>query len=359
MAAPRLFSEMTLRDVTLKNRIVVSPMSMYDATAEGLPTYWHDMHYGNLAVSGPGMIVVEATYVSPDVRSTPGDLGLWNTAQAEALNALLRRWQSVSTSRFGLQISHAGRKGATAVAWHPDAVPDWPLLAPSANAFDGGRTPEAMSQVHIEETVADFVRSAQLAAEAGFDYLELHAGHGYLLHSFLSPVSNLREDDYGGCLENRMRLLLRVCSAVRAVWPDNRPLGVRLSCTDWIEGGWDLAQSVVLASRLKDIGCDLVTASSGGASLQQVIPRGPGYQAPFSARIREAADLPTLAVGMIDEPELAEYLLVGGQADLIGVGRAMLYNPRWAWHAARALGVSPDFPPHYARAVKEYHRAQN
>lgn len=357
MAGPKLFSEVTLRGTVLQNRIVVSPMSMYDATGDGCPTHWHDMHYGNLAVSGAGLVIVEATYVSENARSTPGDLGLWNEQQADALGALVGRWRAVSPTRFGLQISHAGRKGATAVEWRPGEVVDWPLLAPSAIAFDGARTPQAMTRDDIDDVLNGFVNSAKLAAQAGFEYLELHAGHGYLLHSFLSPLSNLRNDDYGGSIENRMRILLEVCAAVRKVWPDDRILGVRLSCTDWMEGGWDLTQSIMLAGRLKQLGCDLVTASSGGISLKQVIRRGPGYQSSFAASIRNEVDLPTLAVGMIHDPELAEYLVAQGQADLIGVGRAMLYNPRWAWHAARTLGATPQHAPHFTRAIKEFHRS--
>lgn len=357
MTQPKLFTEYTLRGITLPNRIVVSPMSMYDSTVDGLPTHWHDMHYGNLAISGTGMVVLEATYVSEFSRSTPGDLGLWSQAQADALAALINRWRPLTKSKFGIQISHAGRKGATAVAWHPEDVPDWPVLGPSSEPFTkDSRTPEAMTLTNIKEVIADFAHSAQLARGAGFDYLELHAGHGYLLHNFLSPLSNLRTDAYGGSLDNRMRLLLEVCAAVRAVWPDDRILGVRLSTTDWIEGGWDLEQSILLTHRLKELGCDLVTASTGGLSLQQVIPRGPGYQAPFAASLRNATDMPTLALGMISDPALAEYLLVGEQADLIGLGRAMLYDTRWAWHAAKQLGARPDFPPHYERAIREHHR---
>lgn len=340
----------------MRNRIVVSPMSMYDATPDGLPTHWHDMHYGGLAVSGPGLIMVEATYTGGTHRSTRRDLGLWNEEQADAFAAMLARWRAYAPTRFGIQLSHAGRKGATAVAWRPEDVPnEWPLKAPSALAFDGHhRIPEAMTRAEIKEAIAGFVHSTELAVRAGFDMIELHAGHGYLLHTFLSPLSNQRTDEYGGTLENRMRLVLEVFEAVRAVWPQDRPIGVRLSCSDWIDGGWDIGQSLILCARLKELGCDLITASSGGVSLKQVISRGPGYQVHFANEIRRHVGIATLTVGMITEAEQAENILTAGEADLIGIGRAILYRPRWAWEAARTLGAKPDYAPHFARAVKEF-----
>lgn len=350
-----LFSELGLREIKLCNRIVVSPMSIYAATMDGMPTYWHDMHYGNLAVSGPGLVVVEATYISADGRSSPGDLGLWNARQAAAFADMLNRWKPHTRARFGIQISHAGRKGATPVAWRSNDSADWPIKGPSSLPFDGARpgaaAPAEMTIAEIAAVIDDFRHSAELAVAAGFEYLEILAAHGYLLHSFLSPISNTRKDEYGGNLAQRMRLVIEVCKAVRDVWPAHLPLAVRLSCSDWIDGGWNLDDTLALTARLQAAGCDLIVASSGGISLTQSIPIGPGYQASFAKTIRETG-IATLAVGLIEDPKLAEYLIASDHADLIGVARAMIANPRWPWRAAIELGSAiPDHPPPYARGA--------
>lgn len=349
-----LFSPYTLRGVTLANRICVSPMSQYSADQAGRATGWHHMHYGNLAVSGAALVIVEATYVSGPARSTPGDLGLWNEQQAEDLRDVLTFGRRHGGARFGIQLSHAGRKGGMPIPWE-DGTPDGlAVLGPSAIAFPGRKVPEMMSEAQIDEVVRDFARTTELARKAGFDLIELHCGHGYLLHSFLSPISNQRDDAYGGDLARRMRLPLDVFAAVRAAWPADRPLGLRLTCTDWMDGGWDLDDSVVFARELRKRGCDYVVASSGGVSTLQKIRYGPGYQVPFAERIRHEADLPTMAIGMVTSPRQAESIVTENRADLIGIGRSMLYNPRWAWHAAEALGADVEFPPQYRRAVVQF-----
>lgn len=330
-----LFSPYAQRSVTLRNRIVVSPMCMYSAGADGVPTDFHLVHLGARAVGGAGLVISEATAVEPRGRLSLGDLGLWNGEQAAAFARIARFVQSQG-ARFGIQLAHAGRKAWSGMA-ERTADLETPV-APSAIPYDAGwPTPMALDHAGIDAVVAAFASAAARAAEIGCDMVEIHAAHGYLIHEFLSPLSNRREDEYGGPLENRARFLRRVYEAVRAAFPADRPVWVRISATDWVEGGWDLDQSVQLAAWMKEWGVDLVDCSSGGLSPLQQIQAGPGYQVPFAARIRQEAGIATGAVGLIVAPEQAERILAEGQADVVLLAREFLRNPHFPLHAAHAL----------------------
>ena len=351
-----LFSPLTLRGLTLPNRIAVSPMCQYQAE-DGLVNEWHSVHYGGLAQGGAGLILTEAAAVAPEARISPNDLGLWNDAQAEALIPLTR-FMAAQGAVPGVQLAHAGRKASNPAPWKgsgsvPLAAGGWVPVAPSALPFDAGWTvPTALDEAGISGVVAAFVAAARRALAAGFQVAEIHAAHGYLLHQFLSPLTNHREDRYGGSFENRTRLAREVVAAVRAEWPERLPLFVRLSATDWVDGGWDLEQSVQLAAALKDLGADLVDCSSGGLVPGAKIPVGPGYQVSFAARIRAATGVPTGAVGLITESRQAEQILAEGSADLILLGRELLRDPRWPLRAAQELGVEAPWPASYIRAAR-------
>ena len=351
----KLFSPLSLGPLSLANRIVIAPMCQYSAE-DGQATDWHTIHLGQLAQSGAGLLIIEATAVEPRARISWADLGLWDDATEAALGKVLasaRRWSSMP---IGVQLAHAGRKASTARPWDgggaiaPGQVHGWQVLAPSALPFKGGDPiPEALDSAGIDAVVEDFVAAAKRAVRLGLELIELHAAHGYLLHQFLSPLSNQRDDAYGGSLENRMRLLLRVFDAVRAVVPSSVALGVRISATDWVEGGWDVAQSIVLAKALEARGNDFLHVSSGGLDPRQQIPVGAGYQVPQAAAIRAEIDTPVISVGLITEPAHAESILVEGKADAIGIARGILYDPRWPWHAAAALGAQVSVSPQYLR----------
>ena len=354
-----LFSPIHLGALTLRNRIVVSPMCQYSAV-DGSAQDWHLMHLGQLAISGAGMLVIEATAVSAEGRITPGCLGLYSDANEAALARVLAAVRPHSDIPIAMQIGHAGRKASSHEPWNggmliPMGEPGaWLPAGPSALSHLPGEAPvHAMSVADIKSVVAEFAATALRAGRLGIDALELHAAHGYLLHSFLSPVANQRTDDYGGSTENRMRLLLDVFDAVRAVWPAHKPLGVRLSASDWVEGGWDVAQSIVLAQALHARGCNWLDCSSGGvAPALQKITLGPGYQVPFAEAIRKAVPgLPIMAVGLITDPQQAEKIVASGQADMVALARAMLYNPRWPWHAAAVLGATVSAPKQYWRCA--------
>ena len=353
-----LFEPLTIKSITLRNRIGVSPMCQYSST-DGVSGDWHLVHLGSRAVGGAALVIAEATAVSPEGRITPGCAGIWADRHIEPL-ARITRFVKTQGAVPGLQIAHAGRKGSAAVpalggASLADNAGGWPTVAPSAVAFGGNlpKVPRAMTEADIAEAQADFARAAQRARAAGFEWLELHAAHGYLGHEFLSPLSNLRTDRYGGSLENRMRFVLETTRAVRAVWPDHLPLAVRLSCTDWVPGGWDIGQSVELSRRLKAEGVDLVDCSSGALVPDAIIPVGPGFQVPFAEQIRREAGVATAAVGMITEPAQAEEIIRSGRADLVLLARAFLRDPYWALHAARTLGQAAALPApvQYARAL--------
>jgi 2,4-dienoyl-CoA reductase-like NADH-dependent reductase (Old Yellow Enzyme family) len=349
-----LFTPLKLRDMTLRNRVCVSPMCQY-SSQDGAPTSWHLVHLGSRAVGGAGAVIAEATAVTPEGRISPDDSGIWSDAHAEAFRPLASfiRGQGAVP---GIQLAHAGRKASTAAPWaggrplSPKAG-GWRPVAPSAVAFDDGfEVPAALDEAGIDAVVAAFAAAARRAAEAGFELVEIHMAHGYLLHQFLSPLANRREDRWGGSLENRMRLPLAVAAEVRAAWPDRLPLLVRISATDWVEGGWDLEQSVELARRLAAVGVDLVDCSSGGVVPGVRIPAGPGYQVPFAAEIRRRAGVATGAVGVITSPAQAEQIVANGEADVVLLARELLRDPYWPLRAAAALGVEVRWPDQYLRA---------
>ncbi len=351
-----LFTPIRFRGIELANRIMVSPMCQYSAI-DGSATDWHLVHLGHLALGGAGLLCVEATAVEAAGRITPGCLGLYSDQNEEALDRVVRTVRARSPIALAIQIGHAGRKGSSEVPWRGGQLipPDrggWPPVAPSAlPQLPDEPPPVALDQAGIGRVRTAFVATTQRAARLGFDALELHAAHGYLLHEFLSPLSNRRDDTYGGTLENRMRLPLEVFDAVRAAWPADRPLGVRLSATDWVDGGWEIEQCLEFVRELARRGCDWIDCSSGGVSPQQKIPLGPGYQVPFSKRIRAETGMKTVAVGLITDPQQAEAIVAGGEADVIALARAMLYDPRWAWHAAAALGAVVHAPEQYWRCA--------
>ncbi len=350
-----LFSPISLRSLTLPDRIAVSPMCQYEAE-DGSATDWHLAHLGQLAIGSGGLLVIEATHVSPVGRITPKCLGLYSDANEQALARVIAFCRQYGTSALGIQLAHAGRKASS----HPPLQgggplkPEegaWTTLAPSAVPINPSwPVPHALEPADLAAVKAQFVAATERAQRLGFDLAELHAAHGYLLHEFLSPLSNRREDGYGGSLENRMRFPLEVFEAVRAAWPADKPLGVRVSATDWVEGGWTIEDTVVLARALKELGCDFIDASSGGVDPQrQQIPIGPAYQAHLAAQVRREAEIATWAVGMITEPAQAEQIIASGQADMVALARAMMFNPRWAWQAAEELGVEIPYADNYAR----------
>jgi 2,4-dienoyl-CoA reductase-like NADH-dependent reductase (Old Yellow Enzyme family) len=352
-----LFTPFTLRGVTLRNRIVVSPMCQYCAV-DGLADDWHLVHLGSRAVGGAGLVFVEASGVTAQGRITPGDMGIYDDRHVEPLariTSFVHRMGSVA----GIQLAHAGRKGSCRPPWEGGArivnAEDgaYPVVAPSAIPFkETDPLPIALDQSGIDEIVEAFVAAARRAVAAGFRIVELHNAHGYLLHEFLSPLANHRMDEYGGSFENRIRLTVQVVNAIRKAIPNEMPLFIRISCTDWVEGGWDLEQSVELARVLKPLGVDLIDCSSGGMVSYAKIPVTPGYQVPFAAAIRERAEIATGAVGKITEAEQAEEIVRSGKADLTLLAREMLREPYWALKAARALGEEAVWPTQYGYAIK-------
>ena len=338
-----LFSPISLRDLVLSNRIMVSPMCQYSAE-NGEANDWHFTHMNTMALSGAAMFCIEATHVEAIGRITPGCLGLWNDATEAALKPILASARKHSKAAVAMQLAHAGRKGSSHVPWKggqqiPLAEGGWQTVAPSALPHKEGELPPlALDAAGLARVRDAFVAAAKRAERLGIDALEMHFAHGYLPHEFLSPISNRRTDQYGGSLPNRMRFPLELFDAVRAVFPTAKPVGVKVSATDWVEGGWDLAQTIEFAKELKTRGVDWIDASSGGASPLQKIPLAPGYQVPFAQAIKQATGLPTIAVGLITEPKQAEEIVASGKADMVALARGMLYDPRWGWHAAAALG---------------------
>ncbi len=352
-----LFSPFSLKAITLRNRIGLSPMCQYQAN-EGAAGDWHLVHYGARAAGGAGLIIVEAAAVTANGRITPYDIGLWADWQIEPL-AQINRFIKTQGAVPGLQIGHAGRKASCARPWEggahlADTAGGWPLVAPSALPFGGAlsKVPAEMSAQEIRETRQAFAAAAKRARQAGVEWLELNAAHGYLAHSFYSPLSNRRTDDYGGSFDNRVRFLLETVQAVREVWSEHLPLTVRISATDWADGGWTIEDSVELARRLKTAGVDLIDTSAGGAVPDASIPAPkPGFQVPFGERIRAEAGIATAVVGLIADPMLAEAIVSKGRADIVLIGRESLRDPHWPMRAAHTLGVRQSFgPPQYARA---------
>lgn len=349
-----LFTPLTIRDVRLRNRIAVSPMCQYSCE-DGFATDWHMVHLGSRAVGGAALVMVEATAVEPRGRITYGDHGLWKDEQIDML-ARIARFIKGQGAVAGIQLAHAGRKGSCRVPWEGGACiamaeGGWQTVAPSAIGFrEADTVPEALSTQDITALTQAFVAAASRALKAGYEVLELHAAHGYLLHEFLSPLANQRTDDYGGSFDNRVRWLLEVAGAVRAVWPERLPLFVRISATDWAEGGWTEEDSVRLSALLREKGVDLIDCSSGGMVPQAHIPTDPGYQVPFAERIRRETGILTGAVGLITEPQQADAIIRSGQADIVLLARALLRDPYWPLHAAQALGAEVVPPVQYGRA---------
>ena len=354
MNRAHLFSPLRLRELVFKNRIFVSPMCQYSAV-DGMPTDWHLVHLGSRAIGGAALVMTEATAVSPEGRITPFDTGIWSREQATVFRKIagfLHQQGAVA----GIQIAHAGRKASTDVPWRGGKPLDtgnggWQPIAPSPVPFaEGYAVPREMMEADMERVRKEFAAAACRGREAGFEVIEVHMAHGYLLHEFLSPLTNKRTDACGGSLENRLRFPVSVARAVREEWPERLPVFVRVSATDWVEGGWDLPQTIALARELKKIGIDMVDCSSGGAVPDAKIPAVPGFQTPFAAAVRREADIATGAVGLITEPEQAEQIVSTGLADAIMIGREFLRDPYWPLHAARSLGVDIPWPSQYERA---------
>lgn len=357
-----LFSPIKLRGLTLKNRIVVSPMCQYSAE-DGVATDWHFTHINNLSLSGASMFCIEATHVEAIGRITPGCLGLYSDATEAALKPILASVRMHSSTAVAMQLAHAGRKASSARPWDggqliPLAQGGWQTVAPSALPHKEGEAPPlALDAAGLKRIRDAFVDAAKRAVRLGIDAIELHGAHGYLLHQFLSPIANRRTDEYGGSLANRMRFPLEVFDAVRSAFPDDRPVGMRVSSTDWVEGGWDLAQTIEFCNALKARGVDWIDASSGGVSPLQKIPLGPGYQVQFAEAIKRETGIPTIAVGLITDGKQAEEIVASGQADMVALARGMLYDPRWPWHAAAELGGEVEAPPQYWRSQPSTQKA--
>lgn len=350
----QLFSPVVLGPLALSNRIIVAPMCQYSAQ-EGSATDWHLAHLGGLAMSGAAVVIIEATGVEAIGRITPGCLGLWSDANEAALARTLKITRPLSDAKWIIQLGHAGRKASSARPWEGGAQMaatdgGWQACAPSALGHLENETPPvALDLAGLKRIKMAFVQAAKRAVRLQLDGIELHAAHGYLLHQFLSPLANQRSDEYGGTLANRMRFVLEIFDDVKAVIPETMALGVRVSATDWVEGGWDLEQTIALAHQLKQRGCDFIDVSSGGVSAHQKITPSPGYQVPFAQAIKAATGMTTMAVGLITEPQQAEDIIAQDRADLVALARGVLYNPRWGWHAAAALGASVQAPPQYWR----------
>jgi 2,4-dienoyl-CoA reductase-like NADH-dependent reductase (Old Yellow Enzyme family) len=357
MQHPKLFTPLRLRDLELENRIVIAPMCQYSAV-EGRMSDWHVMHLGQLALSGAGLLTIEATAVVPEGRITYADVGLYDDGGELAMAKMLdsvRRWSNIP---IAVQLAHAGRKGSTDVPWlggkqiSKDNEGGWQTEAPSAIAFQPNTTPPvALTRDRMDELVHAFASAARRADRLGIDAIQVHSAHGYLLHQFLSPLSNTREDEYGGDLENRMRFPLEVFDAVRRVFPAEKPVTVRVSATDWHAGGWDIEQMIAFAKELEARGCDGIDVSSGGLHIDQHITAVPSYQVPFARAVKAAVKIPVVAVGLITDPVQAEAIVATGDADMVGIARVAIYDPRWPWHAAAALGGEVS-------AAKQYLRCQ-
>jgi 2,4-dienoyl-CoA reductase-like NADH-dependent reductase (Old Yellow Enzyme family) len=352
---PHLFDPISLRGVTLSNRIIVSPMCQYSCI-DGFATDWHLVHLGSRAVGGAGLVFTEAAAVTPGGRISPNDLGIWDEGHVEVFQRIVHFVKSQG-SATGIQLAHSGRKASTRRPWDgiagiPKEQGGWEPIGPTPDAFTADYVrPRAMTRSDITEVVEAFAHAARRARHAGFDVVEIHAAHGYLLHEFLSALTNTRADDYGGVFENRIRLTLEVVDAVRGEWPGNRPLFVRISSTDWVPGGWDIEQSIELSKRLGAHGVDLIDCSSGGNVPRADIPLGPGYQVPFAARIRRESKLATGAVGLITTPSQADQIVRNGEADCVLLARELLRDPYWPLHAAQALGQAASWPAQYLRAA--------
>jgi 2,4-dienoyl-CoA reductase-like NADH-dependent reductase (Old Yellow Enzyme family) len=351
-----LFDPIKVGNLEMANRIVVAPMCQYSAVEGGM-TDWHLMHLGHLALSGAGLLTIEATSVLPEGRITFADVGLWDDATEQAMDRVLRSVRQYAGIPIAIQLAHAGRKASTALPWNggaqisPAAENGWQTEAPSGVPFaPGEHAPTALDRAGLTRIRQAFAAAARRAARLQIDAVQIHAAHGYLLHEFLSPLSNLRTDEYGGTLENRMRFPVEVFDAVRAAFPADKPVSMRVSGTDWVHGGWDVAQTVLLAQALEARGCAAVHVSSGGLDPRQQIPVGPSYQVPLARAVKQAVGIPVVAVGLITDFEQAEAIIGTGDADMIALARTILYNPRWPWHAAAHLGARVRAPNQYLRS---------
>jgi NADPH2 dehydrogenase len=357
-----LFSPIQLRDLKLPNRVMVAPMCQYSAV-DGSATDWHFTHINSLALSGAAMFCIEATHVEAVGRITPGCLGLYNDANEAALKPIIASVRRHSKTAVAMQLAHAGRKASSARPWEggqqiPISQGGWQAEGPSAVPHKEGEAPPLVLDAAGLARVRDaFVAAARRAERLGIDAIEVHSAHGYLLHQFLSPISNMRTDAYGGSLQNRMRFPLEVFDAVRAAFPDNKPVGIKVSATDWVEGGWEITQCIEYARELKKRGVDWIDVSSGGVSPLQKIPLGPGYQVPLAQAIKQATGVTTMAVGLITEAAQAEEIVASGKADMVALARGMLYDPRWGWHAAAELGGHVEAPPQYWRSQPSTQKA--
>ena len=353
----KLFENIQFDTLRLSNKIIIAPMCQYSATDQGEITYWHEQQWANYALSGAGLCIIEASAVQAEGRISYADVGLWNDIQRDQIKVLLNKIKQISPVAFGIQLAHAGRKSSTDKPWlgkgqiPPDHVHGWQTVAPSSIAFgEHDLAPHALTLDEVKQIQADFAASAVRAVEAGFKLIEIHAAHGYLLHQFLSPLSNLRDDEYGGSFENRIRMTLEVLQAVKAVVPEGFPVGVRISATDWMPTqSWDIESSVGLSQALEQLGAAYIHVSSGGLHAMQDIKVEANYQVPFAAQIKQNLSVPVIAVGLITEPEQAEAILQNDEADAIALARAIQYDPRWPWHAAAALGAEIEISPQYLR----------
>ena len=350
-----LFEPLKLRDIVLTNRIGIPPMCQYSAR-DGVAADWHFVHYGSRAVGGAALMIVEATGITPEGRISPGDLGIWDDKHIEPL-ARIARFAQGQGCVAALQLAHSGRKGSVGLGWHAqrtltEVEGGWTVVAPSPIPFgEGYAVPKELDEAEICQLIKQFVKGAHRAYEAGFHAIEIHAAHGYLLHQFLSPLSNQRTDAYGGCFDNRTRLVREVVTAVRAEWPERLPLLIRLSATDWVEGGWTADETVELCRILKGLGVDLVDVSTAGLVPTAIVPAGPGFQTEFATRVRHEAGIPSAAVGLITSPAQADHIIRSGQADMVLIGREILRNPYWPLDAAYALGHQMRCPQQYLRAA--------
>jgi 2,4-dienoyl-CoA reductase-like NADH-dependent reductase (Old Yellow Enzyme family) len=357
-----LFSPITLRGLALANRIMVAPMCQYSSD-NGEANDWHFTHINSLALSGAAMFCIEATAVEAIGRITPGCLGLYNDATEAALKPILASVRKHSKTAVAMQLAHAGRKGSSHTPWDGGQqipIPEGGWLAEGPSAIphkEGEAAPLALDAAGLKRIRDAFVATAQRAERLGIDALEVHSAHGYLLHQFLSPISNKRTDQYGGSLQNRLRYPLEVFDAVRAAFPAGKPVGIKVSATDWVDGGWDIEQTIAFAHELKKRGVDWVDVSSGGVSPLQKIPLGPGYQVPFAHGLKQASGVTTMAVGLITEARQAEDIVASGKADMVALARGMLYDPRWGWHAAAELGGEVEAPPQYWRSQPSSQKA--
>jgi 2,4-dienoyl-CoA reductase-like NADH-dependent reductase (Old Yellow Enzyme family) len=358
----RLFSPYKVGSLGLRNRIVIAPMCQYSADG-GRATDWHLIHLGSLALSGAGLLIIEATAVLPEGRISPDDLGIWSDETEEALGRVVATVRRHSDIPIAIQLAHAGRKASTRAPWEggaqilPNEDRGWQTVAPSAIPYmEDEHPPVALDDQGNAIVREAFVEAAKRAARLGLDAVQIHGAHGYLLHQFLSPLSNRRDDDYGGSLENRMRFPLEIYDAVRAAFPSERPVSMRVSGTDWAEGGWDIAQTVAFAGALKARGCSAIHVSSGGLTPAQQIPAGPNYQVPLARAVKAATNLPTIAVGLISGYDQAEAIIGTGDADLVAIARGVIYDPRWPWHAAAHLGATVRVPKQYLRTQPSRYR---